>query len=200
MTPSPRPRLAAAVAALLLSGCGSYTLPKVYTLGEPGPAPPGVLALAGRPAFELATVSTPDDVDTTDILRRTGANRVIASPTGRWAERVSVGLREALAEDLSRRLPDVVIQTRSAYEAPRRILVEVERFEIDPDGRCLIAARWGITGAAGKTGPWSDEGTFVVAAASGADAAAAAAMSQAADQLADKIAITVQGVVADPAR
>jgi uncharacterized lipoprotein YmbA len=199
MTASPRPWLAAAV-ALILSGCGSYPLPKVYALGDPGPAAPGEASVAGRPAFELATVSTPDDVDSTDILRRVGANRVIASPTGRWAERVSVGLTQALAEALSRRLPDVVIETRSAYEAPRRILVAIDRFEIGSDGRCLIAARWGITGADGKTRPWSDQGTFVVAGASGTDAAAAEGMSQAAGQLADQIATTVQRALAGPAR
>jgi uncharacterized lipoprotein YmbA len=190
----------AAAAAVPIVGCGSYPLPKVYALGDSGPAAAGVTSDAGRPVFDLRTVSAPDDVDTTDILRRSGPNRVVASPTGRWAERVSVGLTQALANALSRRLPNVVIETRSAYEAPRRILVDVDRFEIGPDGRCLIAARWGLTGADGKTRPWSDQGTFVVAAASGGDAAAAAAMTLAADQLAGQIAVTIERALADPAQ
>jgi uncharacterized lipoprotein YmbA len=198
MTPTPRPGLAMIAAALLLTGCGSYPLPTVYALGDPGPATPDVASDAGRPVFDLRTVTAPDDVDTTDILRSEGANRVVASPTGRWAERVSVGVTQALAAALSRRLPDVVIETRSAYEAPRRILVDIDRFEIGSSGRCLIAARWGITGADGKTGPWSDQGTFVETATSGTDAAAAAAMTLAANELADHIAITVRQTLTGP--
>lgn len=185
-------RLAPAAMALWLCGCGSYPLPKVYVLGEPPTPAAGVSSEAGLPVVELRTVTTPDDVDTTDILRRTGPNLVTASPTGRWSERVSVGLTQALAADLSRRLPGVVLATRSAYEPTRRLLVDVKEFEIAPDGRCVLSARWGMTPAGGKSQTWSDQGTFIVAASSRSDAAAAAAMTLATDQLADQIAVTVR--------
>jgi len=188
---------ALATAALVLWGCGSYPLPKVYVLGDPAPPSPGVSSDAGLPVLELRTVSVPDYVDTTDILRRAGPNQVTASPTGRWGERVSVGLTQALSAALSRRLPGVIIQTRSAYEPPRRILVDIQRFEIAADGQCILAARWGITSPDGKSPPWTDQGTFVETESAPTDAAAASAMTSATNQLADHIAETVRRALAN---
>lgn len=199
ITPS-RLVLAPAIAALFLWGCSAYPLPKVYVLGDPPPSPPGVSSDVGLPVFELRTVSVPDYLDTTDILRRGGPNRVIASPTGRWGDRVSVGVTEALSSALSKRLPGVVIQSGSAYEPPRRILVDIVRFEVGPDGQCVLAARWGITTEGRKTQPWSEQGTFVETAKAPTDAAAASAMTSAVDQLADHIAVTIQQALTAGAR
>jgi len=176
---------------LMLCGCGTFPLPKVYILGDEAQPTPGVTDEAGLPHLELKTVTVPDYLDTTDILRRSTSNEVVTSTTGRWGERVSVGLTRALRTDLAARLPNVVIESRGAYEPARRLLVDVERFEIGEDGRCTLTARWRITTADNKLASNSEQGTFIVSGASTTDAAASTAMTSAIDQLAARIAVTV---------
>ena len=183
--------LAVAMATTVLTGCGSLPLQRTYVLGDPpGPAL-GVRSETGLPVFELKTVSVPDYLDSTDILRRTGSNEVVASPSGRWGERLSLGLTDALASALSRRLPKLVIATAPAGEPTRRILVDVERLEIGAGGRCLMAARWRIAGSDGQAAS-SRRGTFGETATSADDAAVAAAMTRVVGQLADQIAATIE--------
>ncbi len=187
--------LALAGAMGLLWGCGTFPLPKVYVLGDPSPSTAGVADEAGLPHIELKTVSVPDYLDTTDILRRTGANEVIRSPTGQWGERVSLGITRVLAIDLARRSPNVVIESRGTFEPSLRLLVDVERFEIGADGRCTLTARWRVAALGDKVQPNSERGTFVETATSQTDAAAALAMTSAIDQLARQITLTVQASV-----
>ncbi len=182
----------AASVALSLSGCGTFPLPKVYVLGDPSRPTPGVADEAGLPHIELMTVTVPDYLDTTDIVRRAASNQVIASSTGRWGERVSLGVTRALAVDLARRLPNVVIESRSVYEPARRLLVDVERFEIDEDGRCTLTARWRVAALGDKVQSNSERGTFVEVATAKGDAAAALAMTSAIDRLATQVAATVE--------
>ncbi len=186
-----RQGFALASAALLLSGCGTFPLPKVYILGDQARSTPGVTDEAGLPHLELKTVTVPDYLDTTDILRRSASNEVITSATGRWGERVSIGITRALAIDLAMRLPNVVVESRGAYEPARRLLVDVERFEIGEDGRCTLTARWRVTTADSKVAANSERGTFIVAATSATDDAVSLAMTSAIDQLAARIAVTV---------
>jgi uncharacterized lipoprotein YmbA len=199
-------RAAPAAALLVLAGCGSYPLQKIYVLGDPGPPTAGVQRAQGSdgpqtrtqtpPVIELRPVQVPDELDSTDIVRRVGANQVVPSRTGRWGERLSVGITQDLVAGLSRRLPGVTIQARGGYEPSRRLLVTIERFEITPDGRCAVTARWRLSSADGKLGAPSDSGTFIQTAASGTDAAAAAAMTAALDDLAGQIAVTVRQIPA----
>ena len=177
--------------SLWLWGCGTFPLPEVYILGEQTTPMPGVTDESGRPHLELKTVTLPDYLDTTDIVRRSATNQAITSPTGRWVDRVSIGITQALATDLATRLPNVVIESRGAYETARRLFVDVERFEINEDGRCTLTARWRLTTADGKVGSNSEEGTFVVTATSTTDAAVSVAMTSAIDELAGRIAVTV---------
>jgi uncharacterized lipoprotein YmbA len=178
--------------ALVIWGCGTYPLPRTYVLGDPGRSTPGVVDEAGALHIELKTVTVPDYLDTTDIVRRTAANEVTTSATGKWGERVSLGITRALAADLSRRLPNVVIESRGAYEPSRRLSVDVERFEIGEGGDCTLTARWRETSSGDKVQPNSDRGTFVETSTSRTDAAAAMAMTSAIDQLAGRIAVTLQ--------
>ncbi len=153
---------------------------------------PGVADEAGLPHVELGTVTVPDYLDTTDIVRREAPNQVIASETGQWGERLSLGVTRALATDLAQRLPNIVIDRRRTYGRARRLFVDIDRFEIGEAGRCTLVASWRVT-SPGDTGPvTSRRGTFVEAASSDSDAAAAQAMTLAIDQLAIQIAATLQ--------
>lgn len=179
-------------ATLVLWGCGSYPLPKVYLLGDPAPAVAGVNSTTGLPVIEMKTVRVPDSLDTSDIVRLAGANQIKASATGRWGERLSMGITQDLVATLSGQMPGAVIENRGAYEPSRRLLVTISRFDISPEGRCVLSARWRLTDAAGKVLSDSDEATFIEIAASGSDAAAAAAMTVALDHLATQMAATLR--------
>jgi uncharacterized lipoprotein YmbA len=190
-------RAAPAAALLILWGCGSYPLPKVYVLGDAAPAAAASAVAAGAPVIELRPVQVPDYLDSTDIVRRVSANQVVPSPLGQWGERLSVGITRDLVGTLSRQLPGLTIETRGGYEPSRRLLVSVERFEIAPDGRCVLVALWRLTTADGKVQAPAEEATFVETAGSGTDAAAAAAMTLAVDALAGQMAVTVRRALAE---
>lgn len=196
MTLSAQRRAAWMAAVLLLWGCGSYPLPKVYLLGDPAPAVGGVSSTNGLPVIEMKTVRVPDNLDTSDIVRLAGPNQVRASATGRWGERLSVAITQDLVATLSAQLPQAVIENRGAYEPTRRLLVAISRFDISVSGQCVLTARWRLTDAAGKVLSDSEEATFIEMAASGGDAAAAAAMTVALDHLGARMAVTVGAALA----
>lgn len=192
MRPTFRHTAALVLLSLPLWACGSYPLPRLYVLGERTAPPAGVVSRAGQPIIQLKAVTVPDDLDSTDIVRREGANRAIASPTGQWKDRLSVGVTIALAADLRRRLPDVIIETDPTGAPERKIIVQVERFEIGSDGVCSLTARWRMSDPRGNGAGESEEGTFVEGPGRSDDAAAAAAMTAAIDQLAEHVAATVR--------
>ena len=87
---------------------------------------------AAAPVLQLRRVLVPDYLDTTDILLRVGQHELQASHTGRWGERLSVGITHALRADLADRLPkDTVLLGPSADRSARQILVTVDSI------RCL---------------------------------------------------------------
>ncbi len=183
---------ALAILVLPLCACGSYPLPTLYVLGDRTPATPGVVSRIGATIIELKPVSVPEDLDNTDIVRREGANRAIASPTGQWKDRLSVSVTSALAADLRRRLPEMIVETDLASAPDRRIIVQVERFEIAADGVCTLTARWRVVDAKVKSSALSEEGSFVETPGRTGDVAAASAMTTAIDELAAHVAVTVQ--------
>jgi hypothetical protein len=184
--------LALVAITVLLAGCGSGPTMRIYVLGSPDPTMVGAWSEAGRPVIELRTVLVPDYLDSSDILRRVGPNEVAASPTGRWGERLSMGLTHALASTLSRRLPNAVIVTTPASGAARLIFVDIERFDIEADGRCLVTARWRITANDGQTPSEGESASFSEVAASTDDPAVASAMTRAVDHLGGQIASTIE--------
>lgn len=186
-------RSIALLAVMFLMGCGAPTPPpRNYVLSTPVEPVAGVVKEDGRPVVELRTLSVPDYLDTTDILQRDGRNELKASTTGRWGERLSVGMAHALVVSLSRRMPSLLI-TRSAIsgQPARELRVDVEAFDVWPDGRCGLTARWTIL-RDDRTVETAERGTFVAQAradASGiSDAATVSAMTDAVEQLAARIA------------
>ena len=131
--------------------------------------------------------------------------RTNSSPvqTGRWGERLSLGITHALEVALARRLPGVLVTHTSMPGQPSvSLLVNVEAFDVHPDGRCVLTARWMIPGDDGQQATISQQGTFVTQAAgtSGplSDAAIVSAMAGSVDQLADRIAISLRRTPARP--
>jgi len=189
MTP-PRIRtsLVSIAVAVFVAGCASSPTVRMYVLGDPASSAPVASIESGRTVVHLSPVSVPDYLDTEDILIRSAANEVKASPRGRWAERLSLGVTHALAAALAAGLPSTVIVTKQPVVRPtQQIVVDVEVFEIRPDGRCLLIVRWNILGGDDLHGLRSGHDTFVEQAADGSDAAIASAMTRAIDRLAVQI-------------
>jgi uncharacterized protein len=183
-------------AVIFLTGCAASPLPRTYVLGTPAEPVPGVVNEAGRPVIELPTVALPDYLDSTDILLRNGQNELTPSTTGRWGERLSLGITHALGVALARRLPGVLLtHTSMPGRASVTLLVNVEAFDVHPDGQCVLTARWMIAGESGQAATISQQGTFVTKAAASSgplsDAAIVSAMAAAVDQLADRIAMSL---------
>ena len=177
---------------ILLVGCTGGPPTRIYLLGHPPSPAADVSAQSMRAVVRLMPVSVPDYLDTEDILLRSGQNEVKVSPTGRWAERLSVGLTRALNAALAGRLPSAdIVANRPIVPPAKQIVVDVESFEIGVDGRCLLVGLWTIaSGDAGRV-LHSDHFTFVEQPADTSDAAIASAMTRAIDRLADRIAAGV---------
>ena len=180
---------------MLLMGCqSSGPPPRIYVLTPPVEAVPGVRAEGTRPVMELAKVSLPDYLDSSDILFRDGRNELKSSQTGKWGERLSVGITHALGAALTRRMPKVlIVQSALSGQATRRLLVDVEAFDIRADRRCVLTARWTMPREEGQTNPVSARATVVTsisASASGSaltDDLVVSAMEAALEKLADHI-------------
>lgn len=181
---------------LMLLGCGSSPPQTVYVLGAAADPVPGVTSVSGRPVVELKPVTVPDYMDTTDILLRDGQNALKSSQTGRWGERLSVGIARALREDLTTRMPAIEMAQGDPVQPPTRtLLVDIAGFDVRPDGRCVLAAHWTVLGEDSKTVLASERATIIanITQSTGgmADPAIVSAMAGAVGQLADHIAMNV---------
>lgn len=183
----------AAVGIALLAGCSAGPAPHSFVLSAPAAPTEGVRLESGRPILEIKPVLVPDYLDTTDILIRNGRNELHVNPSARWAERLSVGITHALATALVTRLPTMTVVTTPVHRQPARlVVVDVEAFDVFPDGRCVLIARWTIEGADRRATAVLERGSVATRAADGAsDAAIVAAMAEAVEKLAEHIAEAV---------
>jgi uncharacterized protein len=176
-----------------LIGCASGPPSRSYVLSPPAEPVAGGSMRDGRAVVELRTVELPDYLDSSDIYVRDGRNELKSSQTGRWGERLSVGITHALAAVLAQRRPDLLVTHASLPgQSGRQLLVDVEAFDIWPDGRCVLTARWTVLGNDRRTIASSGRGTFVTTTAGGlTDAAIVSAMAAAVTQLADRVALAL---------
>ena len=185
------------LALTILMGCSGSPPRRLFVLNTPSDAAPGVVDEAGRPTIELRPVLVPDYLDTTEILVREGRNELKPLTAGGWGERLSVGMTAALGAALSQRLPDLRVTLSAGRTPARQILIDVESFDIWPDGRCVLTAQWTILDKNRQTVGASQRGVFVAASVRSTDGAADAAnivsgMGRAIDQLAVGVAFSVR--------
>ena len=195
-----KPLLLALPGLLVLLGCSSGPAPGIQGLGAPAAAVASVVSETGRPVVELKPVSLPDYLNSTDILLRDGQNELKASPTGRWGERLSLGVTRALAEDLARRLPRVtVLQSASDGPPAASVVTDLDAFDIQPDGRCVLTARWTILGPDRRALVGGKRATIVTMVPRDKDGVTdtgiVTAMNQAMEQLANYVASDVSRAV-----
>ncbi|MDB6082559.1 MAG: hypothetical protein JWN43_440 [Gammaproteobacteria bacterium] len=187
------PRLIALMAVICVGGCMSGRAQRVYALAEAAHAPVEK-GDAAAPVLQIRRVLVPDYLDTTDILTRIGQHELHASSSGRWGERLSLGLTHALRADLAVRLPLVAVMLAPPPgKSDREVLVAVDALDVWPDGRCVLVANWTVVDRNGRSVVTAGGGTFgtpPMRTVDPGDAAIVTAMADALAQLADSIALS----------
>jgi uncharacterized lipoprotein YmbA len=157
---------------------------------------------ASGPVVQLRRVLVPDYLDTTDMIERVGRYQLKSSSTGRWGERLSLGITHALGSDLTIRLPtNTVTFDHPAEKSVRQILVSVDRFDVWRDGHCVITANWSILETHGGAVLAEGRGNFVTTPVRGGnpgDGAIVAGMADAVSELADSITSAAKGLPSPP--
>jgi hypothetical protein len=190
--------LFSAAVTSVVAGCLSGRAQQIYVLGDAVDTSMDDKAALGPTDLQLERVLVPDYLDTTDILSRAGEHELHASSSGRWGERLSLGIMHALWTDLAVRLPQVgVTLARPAEKSARRILVNVDAFDVWPNGHCVLAANWTIIGADRTAVLAAGRGTFIVPpdrSGKPSDGAVVSGMAEALRQLAENIALAAKAL------
>ncbi len=185
------PAIATIAVFMALGGCASVA-PRIYLLGYPSDVTPVMRDETGLPIIEVEPVSVPDFQDSRDILVRKGDNELVADPLARWGERLSVGMTRALTAALAKRQPDFrVTSSKPVLAAAQKVRIDVDTFEIREDGLCLLGARWSISEDGGRRTATTDYARFSVKAVGVDTGTIVVAMTQAIDQLADRISLAL---------
>ncbi len=165
--------------------------PAEYVLGAVPAATETTIPQAGLAVVAVNRVQLPDYLDTTDILERRN-NQLVPSPTGRWGERLSVGMTRALTASLAAQLPHLVVTATPVGRPTRQILVDVAAFESRPDHQVVLVARWAILDGATREVLTAEQASLVEAIGGEGDEAIVAAMSRAVDDLAGRVAARIE--------
>jgi uncharacterized lipoprotein YmbA len=191
-------RQAVLVAALALvlfgvAACGrTGPPPDRYVLGEMPSATSKTLPETGLPVVEVGHVRVPDYLDTTEIMERSG-NRLVSSATGRWGERLSVGMTRAVAAALAARLPRAVVTAeRPTGRVSHRVLIDVAAFEPRSDHQVVLVAQWTVADETNSAKSSTVQSSEVETMPTAGDGDVAAAMTRAIERLADQIAVAVK--------
>jgi uncharacterized lipoprotein YmbA len=187
-----RRSIALALLLCAVTGCTSSRVQSVYALSEALDAPLDTRTAVGRSELQLHRVLIPDYLDTTSILLRDGTHELHESSSGRWGERLSLGITRAVQADLADQLPfNVITLARPAENSKRQILIDVAAFDVWRDGHCVLVANWKILDVNRTVVLAASRGTFITPparAANPTDTAVVLGMADAVKQLAQSIA------------
>jgi uncharacterized lipoprotein YmbA len=174
-------------------GCSlSGPRPAEYVLGAMPTATANTVPETELPVVEVKRVQLPAYLDTTDILTRRG-NQLIPSSTGRWGERLSVGMTRALTASLAARLTRMVVTATPPIGRPAwQIFVDVSAFEPRSDHQVVLVARWTIADGASRRILVAEQASLVEAIAGSDDGAVVAAMSRVLEELAKRLAAGIE--------
>ena len=181
----------------VVAACISSPVPATYVLSHAVDFTKETESASG-PVVQLRRVLVPDYLDTTDMIERVGQYQLKSSSTGRWGERLSLGITHALGSDLAIRLPmSTLTFDHPAEKSVRQILVSVDRFDVWRDGHCVLTASWSILETHNGTVLTEGRGNFVtmpMRSGSPGDGAIVAGMADAVSELADSITLAAKGV------
>lgn len=176
----------------LLAGCSTLPAQRTFILAPPATTSPGVRNDIGRPVIEVKPVLVPDYLDTTDIVLRTGSNELRSSETGYWGERLSVGITQALAGELARRLPSALVTSHTPVMRPSlQVLVNVTVLEVRISGDAMLSANWTILRGGAAQPVARAQGSFTGRSDAGGDVGVVAAITDTIEQLGAQIATQI---------
>jgi uncharacterized lipoprotein YmbA len=148
-----------AASALAVAGCAAPAL-SLFTLAAPTAGKPQA-PLPGKPmVIEVARISLPDEIDSEDMLVRNGPT-LIRSSTGRWASRLSLQATDRVTARLAERRPDALVVNRAQAQSPSyRIVINISRLDVLPDGSGVMEADWQIIPSDSAIAALRDRGSF----------------------------------------
>jgi uncharacterized lipoprotein YmbA len=190
---------------LCAAACSSVPPRRIYLLTPPidptaptttTPSPTGAPS-APKQLLEVRRVLVPDYLDNADILMRLGRDEVKASGSGRWGERLSLGLTHAIRADLAARLPQYSIVQDGSGNPQRQLRITITALDLWQNGRCVLSANWSMVDQDSSIPVTSRSGTFDSPSAGGAtsatDASLVEAVARTLGKLADSIVPDAEG-------
>lgn len=175
--------------AALIAGCASSPS-RFYTLSA-------TAAAAGPQAgfsVSVGPVLVPAAVDRLPIVVRTGPNQVYINEFDRWASPLKADIPRVVAGNLASMLGTArvtVFPASGAADASYRVLIDILRFESEPDRAATLDALWTVN--AGKGEQVRRSRTTLAEATQGPGyAALVAAHSRALGQLSAEIAAAIR--------
>lgn len=134
--------------ATCLSGCGSTTPARLYSLSPVRgiATPEEVSANPTRFTVGVGPVEIPDFLERPQILIRNGENGLEMSEYDRWAGSLRQDIARVLVQDLSAFLPPgvTVLSWKRNIPLDYRVAVEVTRLDVGPGHTVLLQSQWAI--------------------------------------------------------
>jgi uncharacterized lipoprotein YmbA len=142
-------------AAVLLAACSGSTPTRFYMLASVSdPAPLNVSSALPALVIALGPVSLPSYVDRPQIVTRENGNAVQLGTFDHWAGDLEDMIPRVLAEDLAARLPADRVVSFPRVVSPTfdyRVAVDLNRFDVSPEGEAVVAASWQIYDPAARS-------------------------------------------------
>jgi uncharacterized protein len=135
--------------ALQLAGCGSPAT-QVFDLSPTADPPAAATPSGSGPLIYVDTPSVAGYFDRTQMVMRTGTNRVSLHEFEVWSDPPADLIARAVVDDLSHQFGDKrVMRTPAAsYATPDwRVELDVIRFDVSDNGQALLDARWTLVAA-----------------------------------------------------
>jgi len=137
--------------ALLCWNCGSKQARYYMLSATPDPSP--VSSSVESITVGVDPVGLPDYLRRPEIVTRLSDSEVDFAEFDRWAESLEETMVRVLVENLSGLLPGVnflIYPWNRATPLDYRISVDVQSFELKPDGKVSLAADWRLRDGEGK--------------------------------------------------
>lgn len=137
------------VCALIL-GCGHSPPAQFFTLSAIAPAD---RVAAPTAPIQVAAIHIPPALDRQEIVSESTATQLSISDQHRWGAPLDDMVRRVLTQDLAERLPPgtVIYADEPAPSSTRRLVVDILRFDADPDGAVIFSGSWSLVSSLGDS-------------------------------------------------
>ena len=190
--------LMAGAGLLFIIGClgfgeGTQTPTKFYVLHSLQSSEETTQAIAELPdvAIGVGPVRIPQYLERPQIVRRASQNQLGMAEFSQWAEPIRGNISRVMAENLS-----ILLATKQVSLFPwlkstnidYQIILEITRFDGNPENEALLRAKWTVFGKDGKEEQTSDYSNYSEPIKANDTEAMIAAQSRTVEQLSREIA------------